>query len=299
MAIIGRGATRKHGFFVIMGGFHYFVEGSDEPYRPIHQDAVVDMVMRQEIDLPTIEEIEDKNKNDLLASTLVLAQTAWFIMQCIARATESIHVTKIEILTIAYIVMNLWIYVAWWDKPRRVNRPIRISIIPTQAANPNDEHTSWINQPLDAILGYPNYQFNIAKTKKIPMYYSGNALLRTASSAGRIALLAGGIFAAISSVAWSYESPSITEVILWRLCSLAIFKFYLFAVMATPFFYRWDQWFFGNQKGNLVMRITLLVLLLSYVLARITSIILAFNELKAPPSGTHEVAHWTLFMPHI
>ena len=76
--------------------------------------------------LPTETEIEDKGKSDWLAKSLVLFQTSWFVMQCIARAVEHLPITHFEIVTLAYAAMNFVIYFFWWNKPLNVNRPVRV-----------------------------------------------------------------------------------------------------------------------------------------------------------------------------
>ena len=66
-------------------------------------------------------EIKDKGKSDWLAKSLVLLQTSWFMMQCIAQAIEHLPVTHLEIMTLAYAAMNFVIYIFWWNKPLNVN----------------------------------------------------------------------------------------------------------------------------------------------------------------------------------
>ena len=51
-------------------------------------------------------QIKDKGKSDWLAKSLVLLQTSWFVMQCIARAIEHLLVTYLKIVTLAYAAMN-------------------------------------------------------------------------------------------------------------------------------------------------------------------------------------------------
>ena len=51
-------------------------------------------------------QIKDKGESDWLAKSLVLLQTSWFVMQCIARAIEHLPVTYLKIVTFAYAAMN-------------------------------------------------------------------------------------------------------------------------------------------------------------------------------------------------
>ncbi|GJJ06825.1 hypothetical protein Clacol_001021 [Clathrus columnatus] len=70
------------------------------------------------------EDIQDKSKQDGLAKTFALIQTIWFVVQCIARKVENLPLTEIELMTCAYAILSVAIYVFWWNKPFRVNYPI-------------------------------------------------------------------------------------------------------------------------------------------------------------------------------
>ena len=127
-----------HGFFIIMGGFHLFKRSSEEKSGtqslsqeddvPLHPLLASDLTHDDvySFAMPTEAEIKDKGKSDWLAKSLVLLQTSWFVVQCIARAIEHLPVTHLEIVTLAYAAMNFVIYVFWWNKPLNVNRPVRV-----------------------------------------------------------------------------------------------------------------------------------------------------------------------------
>ena len=85
----------------------------DKPLHPLQADDLVDCDVYESFIMPTKAEIQDKGKSDWLAKSLVLLQTSWFIMQCIARAHEHLPVTHLEIVTLAYAAMNFVIYVFW------------------------------------------------------------------------------------------------------------------------------------------------------------------------------------------
>ena len=148
-SLLDQGWSTTHGFFVIMGGFHLFERGSiemsnsdkailydyDNPLRPLAAGDLCEdytyQSIRANIDftsftVPTEEEINDRGKSDWLAKSLVLLQTSWFVMQCIARAIEHLPITHLEIVTLAYAAMNFVIYIFWWNKPLNVNRPVRV-----------------------------------------------------------------------------------------------------------------------------------------------------------------------------
>ena len=116
-----------------MGGFHLFKRSSEETGNndrckseeddePLHPLMASDLSRYSEsFTMPTEAEIKDRGKSDWLAKSLVLLQTSWFIMQCIARGIKHLPVTHLEIVTLAYAAMNFVIYVFWWNKPLNVN----------------------------------------------------------------------------------------------------------------------------------------------------------------------------------
>ncbi|KDQ49521.1 hypothetical protein JAAARDRAFT_200800 [Jaapia argillacea MUCL 33604] len=90
--------TRTHGFFTQMGGF-MLVDDEGKPLRPLVLD---DLVKLDDSEFPRIKEsdIQDKSKLDALSKALIVVQTTWFILQCVARVLEQLPVTELEIATL-------------------------------------------------------------------------------------------------------------------------------------------------------------------------------------------------------
>ena len=58
-------------------------------------------------------EILDRSKGDGLSKTFSLAQTTWFIPQCISQVVQGIFVMELEIATCAFAVLNSATYILW------------------------------------------------------------------------------------------------------------------------------------------------------------------------------------------
>ncbi|KDQ49501.1 hypothetical protein JAAARDRAFT_165572 [Jaapia argillacea MUCL 33604] len=116
--------TRTHGFFVLMGGF-MLVNDKGKPVRPLILD---DLDKLDDSEFPQITEVEvqDKSKRDTLSKALIMVQTAWFILQCISRPFAHLPITEIEIVTLAFTVLNLATYAMWWSKPADVRCPYHV-----------------------------------------------------------------------------------------------------------------------------------------------------------------------------
>ena len=112
-----------------MGGF-VIDEPGKKPYTlsPEHLESLLE---RGEIKLPSIraKEIEDKSKGDFLAKGIVVLQTLWFVIQCIARGVQGLAITELELVTLAFAVFNGITYYLWWHKPLDVRCPVHLQLV--------------------------------------------------------------------------------------------------------------------------------------------------------------------------
>jgi len=299
---------------MIMGGFHYF-EGSDKAgasYNAVHpltyQNAI-SMLKSGTISLPTEKEIQDKSKSDWLAKTIALLQTLWFVTQCIARSIEKLPTTELEIVTLAYTAINVGMFIAWWDKPRNVDCPIRVFQKPVEKDQGSLE--DWLTKIFMVIYGNQDDRVDLHERTKVPIFYSGNPAERELWTADGITMVAGVAFGAIHCVAWSFNFRSHIELLLWRLSSIAItavptlfglslLLFYLFDKYenAGPVFVRYFLRFWVAPFAGIVFSFMPLLGLL-YILARVTTIVLAFMNLSSLPPGAFQAVHWTTLIPHL
>ncbi|THU75368.1 hypothetical protein K435DRAFT_560302, partial [Dendrothele bispora CBS 962.96] len=56
---------------------------------------------------------------DRLPEFIAVGQTTWFSVQFIARVAEGLVVTDLEIVTVAFALLNFATYFLWWNKPER------------------------------------------------------------------------------------------------------------------------------------------------------------------------------------
>ncbi|KAF7966500.1 hypothetical protein HWV62_38120 [Athelia sp. TMB] len=117
--------TRAHSFFVQMGGFYLYQDGL--PIRPLSAEDMALLVWRGYMP-PSAEDIEDRSKGDWLSKVVALLQTFWFIAQCIARGTQHLAITQLEVVTLSYCAINIIVYLCWWHKPLNIERPIPVDI---------------------------------------------------------------------------------------------------------------------------------------------------------------------------
>ncbi|KAJ6481035.1 hypothetical protein C8R45DRAFT_797083, partial [Mycena sanguinolenta] len=56
------------------------------------------------------EDIRDKSKGDALSKGVALLQGVWFILQCLARVHKRFDITQLEIATLAFAIVNIFIW---------------------------------------------------------------------------------------------------------------------------------------------------------------------------------------------
>ncbi|KDR72665.1 hypothetical protein GALMADRAFT_73470 [Galerina marginata CBS 339.88] len=119
--------TLYHGFFISMGGFNLFCDGK---HIPLSLKRLEQLEECGWIAWPGIseQEIKDKSKGDFLSKGIAVSQTVWFVVQCVARFEQGLAVTELELVTMAFVILNVALYWAWWDKPLDVRCPVDVKI---------------------------------------------------------------------------------------------------------------------------------------------------------------------------
>ncbi|KAF9557973.1 hypothetical protein CPC08DRAFT_692672 [Agrocybe pediades] len=126
-----RGWTKVHGYFIQMGGFMLF-EG-DQRKGVLTLTRFEELLQLGRIQFPSIseEDILDRSKGDGLGKALVVVQTTWFIIQCLARLIQHLDLTELELFTAALAVLNGAMYLFWRKKPLSVGISIPVYLLPS------------------------------------------------------------------------------------------------------------------------------------------------------------------------
>ena len=310
-----------------MGGFHLFERSSEERSKddrgisqeddkPLHPLQASDLVQfdgySESFIMPTEAEIKDRGKSDWLAKSLVLLQTSWFIMQCIACAIKHLPVTHLEIVTLAYAAMNFAIYIFWWNKPLNVNRPVRVF----RKSEPREAQPR-VNEPISEarkltreaigkgletiyklIVAGEDNDADLSREDRVPRFWA-NTNENDVIIADVIVLGVGVCFGAIHCIAWLFSFPTHAELLMWRISSVAItaLPFYILLLVVLAFW-------LGEKTDSEKVFLTLLYFGpfsggVLYILARAVTLVLAFTSLRDLPPGAYETVHWTTFIPHV
>jgi len=209
---------------------------------------------------PTEREIKDRGKADVVAKILALLQTSWFVAQCIARGVKQLPLTELEVVTLAYATMNVFIYYFWWDKPKDVGCPIRVyKPSTTVRAESRGNKKSWesgafgiLQRVVVCLMGAQDIYFWLSEEIQVPMFWSGKPDAETTVMRSTLgAMTIGMAFGAIHFIAWNSEFPLNIEHLLWRISSIAITAVPLMLVIICGIMEGdWQQYGMGATIGG-------------------------------------------------
>lgn len=125
----GLGWTKTHRHFLQMVGF-VLMDGN-ENQGVLTPEIFASLLSEGRIDFPTITEkdILDRSQGDGLSKGIAVAQTTWFVAQCLSRKAQGLVTTELELATVAFAVLNGIIYYLWWHKPQGVKCPVPVYIL--------------------------------------------------------------------------------------------------------------------------------------------------------------------------
>lgn len=299
-----------------MGGFYLF-DGS-EPLYPIHRNNASKLISRKLIEVPTESEIQDRDKRSPIAISLVFFQTIWFIAQCISRTASSSRpspITKLEIVTIAYVSIYILTYLLSRGKPQHTNRPIRIqtSKVGNLKQIPDDLPFSYptIYQPIWMVFFNEDSSVYLSRVKKVPLTYCGDppkSYQRYETTTFYPVVLIVAISGAIYCIGWSLQTQvTFTEVVLWRLFSLAFYGIFIGplagALIRGLIPEQRNHTGGGERQGvsaiTILFHILVMPTVILYYISRVGLVVLAILELRAVTDNSHGQVRWASLLPHI
>lgn len=258
---------------------------------------------------PTLEELTDKSKTNVLSLSTTCIQTLWFVFQCLRRHIQNLAITNLEIMTLAYIMIAMAMNIAWWRAPLNVRCAIRVQGKDTQPSEEfvkNTRRSEWSNIIL-YVTGNQDRLTTLSGEERVPTFWSGCG----ASSDGKLphtakfalyanlfGLMATMVFGALHCTAWSYVFPSLEEKLMWRACALAITVIPVPMAVVLLVFHK----FWASARNNpcaYICQLCMAGCVLMYILARIFLLALSFSTLRHLPPSAYQSAQWIVFIPHI
>ncbi|KAJ7727076.1 hypothetical protein B0H16DRAFT_1779806 [Mycena metata] len=230
----------------------------------------------------------------------IIAPEVIFVTQCLARASQHLPLTELEVATLAFAVLSVVIRLLWLHKPLDVQQPIvvarsEVDIDPLQEEDitPPNHSITLIDKISNGILGNYDYYHPISSTSVPSLYFieidttDTNQLVELAGIWG-----VGSIFGSIHCAAWNALFPSMAEMWIWRISSVFIAAYpvltVLFAVI-TP----------DDGIATAVLVGFMLFGFVVYPLFRLFLIILSFTTLRSLPPSAFVDVNWSNYIPHL
>ncbi|KAF8662704.1 hypothetical protein AX16_001146 [Volvariella volvacea WC 439] len=231
-------------------------------------------------------EIKDHGKGDILAKAIVVFQTTWFTIQCIVRPIQGLAIAEIELVALAFAILNAITYGLWWDKPLNIEYPIYFDEEGKRVDGPGPE---------DAQSSEAWYEFSM---------WGKNIDLRDKRDVLALLCLAPLMIL----IAIPLAVNSITEMVYIGSGDRAsdtnndpetsVHPFYAAKMDNTDFTKNWVLTkvlhFFAQLLDVLVI-----ISMLAYVSSRFIILFLAIFSLRSLPDSVYESIEWTEFIPHI
>ncbi|CCA74337.1 hypothetical protein PIIN_08290 [Serendipita indica DSM 11827] len=274
-----------------------------EPVHPLDEFDVCRLIDAGQLHFPPSAELQDRCKSDELAKFLVIVQTLWFIVQCVARKVNKLPLTELEVITLGYTLLTVSMYIAWWDKPYRVTFPIRVyATLPGRTKEQeeikwNMERYSFRDMAFGYATGTQDDAVDLRSVRKIPMFSSGYIKNKGLTEFVGIltTVIVGMVFGAVHFLAWSSPFPSHHMQFLWRFATIvmtavppaAVILFMFTAVI---------EGCFSLDKSILSF---LLLLTPLYFVGRGITIVLALVTLASLPLEAYRDVEWSDLFPHI
>ncbi|KAF8217227.1 hypothetical protein K438DRAFT_1748320 [Mycena galopus ATCC 62051] len=299
------GFSKTHGFFFIMGGF---ISSTGYPIATVNQlqDRTLGPEFQKAIGDVNTEDIMDKSKGDALSKGVALAQGLWFITQCVARVQQGLAVTELEVATLAFAVVNIFIWLLWWNKPLDVQRAIVVGPPKIPGAQPiinvRLPHSELF---LTAILG-TNMVYEPLSSTSVPSFWSfPSEYFEENIKMGPVwfTSFVGTLFGAIHCAAWNTDFPSPAEMWMWRYCSPVIAAIpCLISVFGSISPTIEDNVFVGILLTKVISVVVLLMLYVGipiYIAARVILIVLPLMALRSLPPSAFRDVNWSIYIPHV
>ncbi|KAI0057750.1 hypothetical protein BV25DRAFT_1830821 [Artomyces pyxidatus] len=289
--------TTRHGFFVIMGGFHFYKDG--KPVHPLSPEDILGLVRNGDLVPPTDDEIQGWSQGDTLSKAIAVLQTLWFVVQCIARGVKTLPMAQLEVMTLAYTTITFAMYAFWWYKPLNIGSPVRVAGVTLPVSKTPRAEARYL-QALRLVAGMQDWFVEMRKQARTPTFYSGGVSFsdRNEVVGDVVALAAAMVFGAVHCIAWNYVFPSEREALIWRISSAAIVVApgLMFAAILL------DMYVDNSFAEDTLFTILAAVLSVSgvvYIAARFILLALSFTTLWSLPMGAYKTIQWTVHIPHL
>lgn len=318
--------TMRQSFFADMGGVRVQLRDDEFPVTSKHIHVLFKHGLIT-LDAITPASIDDRSKTDGVAKLFTIVQTAWFILQCIARLIQKISITTLELSTVAFVVCTIGTNIMWWSKPKDVFVPIVLKIDHTledllvltgcSIQDAKSKEVSWKWSPLEEFDDLrPNFLVDVGQylpyTSKSKLSQSAQKIrfrndrlppLERDWLLGHFLSALSLLFGAVYVSGWNISFPTHTEHIIWRICTVMLFCLVVafWVVDAGEALYRRQKKVSDSQKVAVtpVKMALYAIIAMTYVTIRLYILVEPLVCLRSLPAAAFETVQWSNYIPHV
>jgi hypothetical protein len=237
----------------------------------------------------SVEEIDDKNKGDVVVKVLTLVQIVWLIMDLAIRASARLPVSQLEVVTLAFAITSILTYGMLWSKPQDAKFPI-LQIADRYPSSDELQNivergpTSFGRSRVDYWI--PNNSIHVTGAEP----YNSSFLLGS--------LLGATVFGFPHFLGWNLVFPTRVDQILWRVSAVVTTAVPWALIITDQLIYRFPgssrmegrfvvdaNWHGDSRLRRIMWYCTIYTLVVLYVLSRLFVIVEAFRCLYWLPEG--------------
>lgn len=262
--------TRIHSWFAVMGGFA--IQNPEGDVCILDPMTFLKLLKNDTLTIPRISvtEIEEKSNGSGFIKAIAAVQIIYLAAELLGRAIQRLAVTTLELFTLAMVMMALFLYALWWNKPLDVRLPM---VLEVKTGDDGARAT------LDSTY--------VISRKRVGFGDPGRRI--TTSEKGIwIAVTAVIIFGACHLIGWNFDFPTYVESLLWRIASVCCVVLPLGILLVDAMVSAGDRYF-----AWFVLPLGLL-----YVIVRLYLIVEVFVGLRRVPASVYQTVQWSQFFPH-
>jgi hypothetical protein len=319
------GWTMKHAFYANSGGF---VLGSRDlrPF-PVTAASIFYLVSAKHINCPAISEAEiwDKSKADTFAKGAALIQSIWLAIQSIARASQGLTTSPLELFSLAFVLSTIMTYYFWLHKPQDVGVPTVLDltngtvaeVLSTAgeiASGPfRDTPLDFIEKPLQPWKRRTILQRFGLRERPLRRMPDDAVMPNDMSVLTWILITVPSLMhTAVHLLGWNHRFPTNIEQQFWRGASVFLatglplstaLKALLNACGCRgqpSLVWIWVQPADTRERGwrSMIVDVAMTLITFCLILARLYIIIESFISLRKLPADAYQVVNWAELIPH-
>ncbi|KAH8694102.1 hypothetical protein BGW36DRAFT_384373 [Talaromyces proteolyticus] len=256
----------------------------------------------------TVEELKDYSKSDIFVKVMAIVQITWLVVQILARVTQNLAVTLLEITVLAFAAVMIATYLLLLGKPQDVHVATlvdargqlnREQVIGLAARSPQSTlfvHGFWLHGVAVRTMSDNVFPYSPSFSIKLPWMTRTHHLDTVIMGMG----FGGAIFGSVHCAAWNAEFPTSVERLLWRISCIVLIALPPVSVFTYDLVrYIFEARFKTNSKAKHYLKPIGYSTAPVYLLARLYLLVETFRSLAYLSPSAFQAVSWSSIVPHL